>query len=481
MQTTDSQKETILTRALAGPPDIAPAAAAGQRWLRNVNETSAALLLASAPAVALPADSWSGIKAALHVQRSKVERTRKFQKAMLWGGWAAAACLALTWSAQHYTSSGKRTALVSTGTTGRGTEAGSLKGGSSPGDTPPGQNGTGQGTRVEPVAAEGPRGKLRDRQRNVRDYQLVQSVDRLRKEIGRLRAADAERYTPRNGVARIVVMELGEPRNKQATAGKLSSDRLADIVAAGVTGSGSQPDSSADKPADPSAAPSPEKRPIILRPGDTWNNEFVVPAGEPLPDFSVLGLPPGVSIRYGSLPLDDPQWGDNFHPVNGQESTYYDQRNDVIWTPSADHPGEFVGRRPGMEFNKDSFQFTEPPGSPRATTATPQPEPRDTAVPATEANEVPMSGWTIFDETTGKGSIVVNDLAPTPEGMTYRLSFEDAAQSRTVPVGDLPVLENGGGRVYFDLGVSGYSPARYRLDLVSKDAATPVLHGPQGN
>jgi hypothetical protein len=113
-------------------------------------------------------------------------------------------------------------------------------------------------------------------------------------------------------------------------------------------------------------------------------------------------------------------------------------------------------------------------------------QPDSTPPPAAGPVSTPLNGsgsysaWTIFDETTGRGSIIVEDMAPAPEGMVYRLSFEDTAHGRTVQVGDLPELESGSGRVQFEMGLPGYAPSSWQLHLVNKTtgAATPVLQGP---
>jgi hypothetical protein len=469
MPSIDEQREAALSGVLTNPPSPVPADAALRRWVRDACETTGALLLASAPAVKAPEDSWSGIRAALVLQRRRQAWRKKLRIAAACGGWAAAACLAVTLVLQRggtrppEDGSGHETTSVVPST--HQTHGPNGNGVIPPGDHP----GSGRAAVDGTTDLKSP-GGLHKQIWPAKDYQLVQSLDRLRDEVSRLRAGDAERYETRNGVARVVVMELNgqHAEGTPARRPRLTSDKLSDIVAAGLSGkAGETPPSSETPPADGSTPP--EKRPITLRPGDTWNGEFVVPAGEPLPDFSLLNLPPGVSIRYGSLPLEDPVWAENFHPVTGSAGTYYDVRNDVIWSPSSDHPGEFTGRRPGAEFNKDTYTM----------------QTGGTPVPATPGNSSPYgdrgySAWTIFDETTGRGSIIVEHVAPAPEGMVYRLSFEDTAHGRSVQVGDLPELESGSGRVQFEMGLPGYAPSSWQLHLVDKTtgAATPVLQGP---
>ncbi|HEX2747921.1 MAG TPA: hypothetical protein VHM91_07985 [Verrucomicrobiales bacterium] len=469
MPSIDEQREAALAGVLTSLPATAPADAEMRRWVYDAQQTAASLLLASAPAVAAPEDSWEGIRSALALRRQRQALRKKLRTAAAYGGWAAAACLAVALVMQR---GGPRSSRGEDGQPTTSVVPSNLRPPGPHGDrtSPPGGLPGNYGETAEGTTEGRPPGGLHKQMRPARDYQLVQSLDRLRDEVSRLRAGDAERYESRNGVARVVVMELnGQPATgTPAKQPRLTSDKLSDIVAAGLSGkSGETPPSSDVPPAEGSTPP--EKRPITLRPGDTWNGEFVVPAGEPLPDFSLLNLPPGVSIRYGSLPLEDPVWAENFHPVTGTAGTYYDVRNDVIWSPSNDYPGEFTGRRPGAEFNKDTYAL----------------QPDSTQPPASGSGSTPVNGsgysaWTIFDETTGRGSIIVEDMAPAPEGMVYRLSFEDTAHGRTVQVGDLPELESGSGRVQFEMGLPGYAPSSWQLHLVDRKtgAATRVLQGP---
>src|SRR5436190_19644576 len=71
MPTIDEQRDAALTGVLTSPPAPAPADAALRRWVHDAHQTTAALLLASAPAVAVPADSWAGIHSALAVRRQR--------------------------------------------------------------------------------------------------------------------------------------------------------------------------------------------------------------------------------------------------------------------------------------------------------------------------------------------------------------------------------------------------------------------------
>ena len=92
--------------------------------------------------------------------------------------------------------------------------------------------------------------------------------------------------------------------------------------------------------------------------------------------------------------------------------------------------------------------------------------------------------YTLFDETTGAGSIVLGNLPAAPEGRAYQLWLTDSGQQNPVSVGLLPELEGGSGRVFFDTLAPGFAPSGYFLTLESAAGSTQpsgerVLSGPQ--
>ena len=94
-----------------------------------------------------------------------------------------------------------------------------------------------------------------------------------------------------------------------------------------------------------------------------------------------------------------------------------------------------------------------------------------------------MAAYTIYDETTGQGSILVQNLPAADDGSHYQLWMVDSLESQAVNVGALPELESGGGHIFFELGEGGYSPNQFFLTQESaagSDTPTgdPVLSGP---
>jgi anti-sigma-K factor RskA len=102
----------------------------------------------------------------------------------------------------------------------------------------------------------------------------------------------------------------------------------------------------------------------------------------------------------------------------------------------------------------------------------------------TPAQTSATAAYTIFDETTGQGSILVQNLPPSEDGSQYQLWMVDSLESDPINVGALPELERGGGHVFFELGEGGYSPSEFfitREPETGSDLPTgePVLSGPQ--
>src|SRR5262245_7134144 len=101
MPSIDEQREAALTGVLTSPPASGPADAAMRRWVHDACETTSALLLASAPTVAAPDESWADIRSALILRRQQLAWRKKLRTAVACGGWAAAACLAVALIAQR--------------------------------------------------------------------------------------------------------------------------------------------------------------------------------------------------------------------------------------------------------------------------------------------------------------------------------------------------------------------------------------------
>jgi hypothetical protein len=65
------------------------------------------------------------------------------------------------------------------------------------------------------------------------------------------------------------------------------------------------------------------------------------------------------------------------------------------------------------------------------------------------ADQVPpdspnMAAYTIYDETTGQGSILIQNLPAADEGSHYQLWMGDSLEPQPINIGALPELESGG-------------------------------------
>ncbi len=261
-------------------------------------------------------------------------------------------------------------------------------------------------------------------------------------------------FQPVPGLARTVVMELQAPGSKPSTPIRTPtlSAEVAEIIAAGM-----DKNRSGDKP--PLSISGSDKS----RPGD----EIIIEKG--LPNLSGLTLQPDATLLHQDFPADTWQQWEGLHLL--KDGRFYDELNNILWSPVPGAGRRFSGRTPEHPILLDE-----------------QSAPRDSAAPAhpaPPANDAPDSQplmWSIYDESQGEGRLVVSDLPRAPDGMAYQLWFEDARSSTPITAGLLPPLEHGSGQVDFAL-TPGISPVNYRLTLESlAGSATPqgpvILIGP---
>ena len=106
--------------------------------------------------------------------------------------------------------------------------------------------------------------------------------------------------------------------------------------------------------------------------------------------------------------------------------------------------------------------------------------------PEPDSQTLTSKAYTLYDETTGQGSIIVQNLPQLEAGSNYHLWLNDPRSDNPIPVGWLPNdLENGSGRVFFELE-TGFAPSGYALTVedfdpdagVSSPSDSVILHGP---
>lgn len=252
-----------------------------------------------------------------------------------------------------------------------------------------------------------------------KQYRLTQSLKSLKRQIGRLRAANDERFTAIDGVSRMVVIEMLDPdldTEEKRERRMVLPVEVSEILASGLN-----------------ANKQPEKETVVLSGNDnSWEGQVIIESG--MVNLDLINLPKGETIIHKDFPLDDI---DSYRGIEAlPDGKFYDTFGDILWQPGLH--GEYVGSRPneGVEIE-----------------ATP-----DVPEIATQAR-----AFTLFDETTGQGSILVSNVPPPREGSVYQLWMDAPDQDQPISLGVIPQLENGSGRIGFELPDAAVSPTNYRL------------------
>lgn len=415
-------------------------------------DTAALAAVAMAPSAPVPDFILSG--ASVRIRRRRIARTTA-RHTLIWGGWAAAAAACLTLWLRHDSTAGSPSPHKSGHTPGTGLANGSVLPGTD--DNVPGSSaGTADGSSTagspEKRGRVSPRGQFRTLP-GVSDYPVGDNVDQLRDELRRLSNSHAARFQAAPGLARMVVVEMTGPdaQGRSRPSSMLTPERVSDIMAAGLSG---------DRP--PESDPlSGDKPPMRVRPGSR-PSEIILEDG--LGPLGFLDLPEEVTLRHNAFPVKD--W-ENAGLVKSPDGRFYDPAGHILW--EAGTGGQYLGRRVPEDFDASRF-------------ATAAPRPADPAPAPPEPS--PAVAYTLFDETTGAGSIVLGNLPPAPEGRAYQLWLTDPAQQNPVSVGLLPALDGGFGRVFFDTLAPGFAPSGYFLTLEPasgspRPGGERILSGPQ--
>ncbi|MGI9240079.1 MAG: anti-sigma factor domain-containing protein [Verrucomicrobiales bacterium] len=270
------------------------------------------------------------------------------------------------------------------------------------------------------------------------NYRMQQDVEALRDRVADLKREREERFQTVPGLARLTVIEMvadpestpSEPapaENPKGGAGN-SSVVEANINADGLT----------DRPEDPVVA---------------LNNIDQPPGVNAVSNALASGLV-GLGLLDATI---FPEFG--LWDLRASSEVASDLRNSDTDTD----PG-------GIPYNRTEATSAEDPDRP--------------AAPLEPTR--PMAAFTIYDETTGEGSILVQNLPTVDGGTQYQLWMVDSLETQPINVGALPELENGGGRIFFELGESGYSPSEFFLTQeagTGSDVPTgePILSGPRAS
>ena len=253
-------------------------------------------------------------------------------------------------------------------------------------------------------------------------YRLTQSLESLKDQVKKMRAANEERFTEVDGVSRMVVIEMLDPsldaEQKQERRMVLPVE-VSNILASGLDVE------------DP-----PEKNTVTLKGTDnSWEGQIVIESG--MVNLDLVNLPKGETIIHKNFPLDDI---DSYRGIEKlPDGRFYDTFGDILWQPGLN--GEYIGSRPNQ-----AVEIEAPAPGPE--------EPSPVAQPR---------AFTLFDETTGQGSILVSNVPPPSEGSVYQLWMNAPDQDQPISLGIIPDLENGSGRIGFELPDADFSPSNYRL------------------
>jgi hypothetical protein len=315
-------------------------------------------------------------------------------------------------------------------------------------------------------------------------------MEQLHRDLEQLRKANEARFQNSPGLSRTVVVEMTDPTNKEESVrqDKLKlSDRVAESIAKGVDASktaGATTEKTTDKTTE--KHPDKTKEPLAnqdvhLSGADrSWTGDLVIEKG--LPNTGMFNLQEGTQIRHLDFPVDQAAEYRGLVPLT--EGWFYDQFSDLLWKPTG-KGHEYLGQKAPVGF--DAENFTPVVNDAPAVKPAPSTTMTDQA-DLTNATDIisptpPVRGYPIFDETTGSGSIILQNLPDPATGEIYQLWVTDPATKAPISIGVIPPLDAGGGRVWFDLGGPGVAPSGYLLTReISTGASVPstrvVLRGP---
>jgi hypothetical protein len=286
--------------------------------------------------------------------------------------------------------------------------------------------------------------KIQRIERNSPPPGVIQDIARLKRELQSLRKADAERFSANPRVARTVVIEMVDPSTSPTDTNL--SERVSDYIASGIELQ-TDPEPEVKPVSSGDESTSVERAPIIVDPNSQQEIDF----------------------QHNENPVfypDFPAGSDSYEKID--DGRVWDEKNQMIWVET-DVPNVFQAVHPPIGFDPDFIDdylgIVPPagilPGPKQAAVPVIEPEP----VPVNKNSSIPAApiAFSIYDETTGQGSVIVGNLAPPDDGDVYQLWMRNAADDQLVSVGILPRFETGIERFDFDLLGSGITPAGFMI------------------
>ena len=254
--------------------------------------------------------------------------------------------------------------------------------------------------------------------------------------------------------------------------------RMAAAIAAGL-------DPSAPA-ADPPATPAPDDPPATQAPveigvdGASGTPDFIIKDTQ-VPDLHSFNLPEGSQVRHSNFPPESEY--ESLGLIKLSDGTVYDSRRGGLWYLSENGTERLGVLAPDNWLPPDpgNAPVDPPPGLNPGQIAPADP----TSGAALEGTDTPMTtvpyALPIVDH-EGRGTLIVQNLPPAPEGHLYHLWMVDTQASTPVNLGALK-SESGAGAYGFDLPSSDFIPSRYLMTLekegpVEAPGSTVVLQGP---
>ena len=313
---------------------------------------------------------------------------------------------------------------------------------------------------------------------------IIQNAERLQRELQALRKADSDRYASNPRVSRSVTIRMVPPGTGPASEeDTVLADELLEYLTDKIGGGkGISGIDGGIAEAGDSTPITPED--VILEGTET---------GLVVPELHELD---GAGLYY----RDFPARADHHEPID--DGRILDKDNNLIWVET-DQPGIYQAVTPPANFDPDFVEdyagqipergtlpgpaapTAEPEESPAEEIVAPEPDDPDAdlyaALPETEA----PTAVSYYEQTTGRGSILVGNLPAAGEGQVYQLWMRNLADDQVVTVGVLPDLQTGTESFDFNLPETGITPAGFFLTLepeVEGGVAQPgddiVLQGP---
>jgi|GEM_PF-2976804 len=487
-------ERTVFEQHLRTLPEIAP-------YVCEMQDISADI---ARTAPAEPPDPGILANVLHHISDTPVNRPNGWRRTAVIG-WAAAACLTAGWLWLYQ---GETPTLVQRAAT--ATPDGDIPspGGSGLPDLATGgiQADTGRPFSSPDILHHGLRQK---------SLTLIQDRARIERELDELKSANEQRFAQDPRVARTVVIEMLPPDTRPAPPDDngnhlFLSERVSDYIATGIETETRSDEPTSDEPTtggnpankqQPGALP-PVEEPTGAPPAQDGLPEPVIfdaAGGRGLPDLT--GSPTQSEVYVENFPTGS----DNVEKLSA--GTYWDSTNQTIWVETTEI-GTYVGSPAPEGFDPDfqedfldripapstvpapGLEIREPaPVEEPATIGSggePSGAPPLELAPENTAGEpvpAPPIAYPVFDETSGKGSIIVGNLPLPDADEQYHLWLWDTLVGTPIHVGALPRSTSPVEHFEFDLGTSGISPAGFLLTAekpgdVSEPGPDVILSGP---